>query len=295
MSTITKKAFPGAGSDMAGRKKKVKVSSIVIYTFLCITLVIYLFPLLWIVLGSLKSDSDILNHPFSLPQTLMLAENYEYAWSRAHLGTALMNSLGCTVATLIGCLSIGSLAAFAIARIDFRFNKLMMTYFLTGMMVPIHCLLMPLIRMISSVNLGDSLVGLTIPYITFALPLTIYIMCGFFKTIPHELFESCCVDGCGLFRTFWQIALPISKSGLFITGLMTFVNTWNELVLAMCLINTPSLKTLPVALTAFVGPYETDYGHLFAAIFIAVLPTIVAYCAFSNQIVEGLTQGAVKG
>ena len=282
-------------NDAVGSRKTVKISTVIIYTFLIITMVIYLFPLLWIVLGSTKSDMEILNSPFSLPTQWMIAENYEYAWSRAHLGTALCNSLVCTLSTLAGCLLIGSLAAFAIARIDFKINNLMMTYFLIGMMVPIHCLLMPLIRMVAKVGLGDTLLGLIVPYVTFALPLTIYIMVGFFKTIPHELFESCCVDGCGLTRTFWQIALPISKSGLFITGLMTFVNTWNELVLAMCLINTPSKKTLPVALTAFVGPYETDYGHLFAAIFIAVLPTILVYCIFSNQIVEGLTQGAVKG
>ena len=279
----------------ARSKKPVKISSILIYTLMIIVMVVYLFPLLWILLGSIKSDSEILNAPFSWPSQMMIAENYSYAWSRAHMDTALINSLITTTSTLVASLAIGSLAAFAIARINFKINNLMMTYFLIGMMVPIHCLLMPLIRIVSSVNLGNTLLGLIIPYTTFALPLTIYIMVGFFKTIPHELFESCCVDGCGLFRTFWQIALPISKTGLFITGLMTFVNNWNELVLAMCFITKPELKTLPVALTAFVGPYETDYGHLFAAIVIAVLPTIIVYCMFSNQIVEGLTQGAVKG
>ena len=170
---------------------------------------------------------------------------------------------------------IGSMAAFAIGRMKFGINNLMTTYFMIGMMVPVHCMLIPLFVQLSKVNLGDTLIGLIIPYVTFALPLTIYIMTGFFRGMPHELVESACIDGCNIYQIFTRIALPISKTGLFITGMMTFVNTWNELVLAMCFLSTPAKKTLPVALTYFVGPYETNYVKMFSAIVIAVLPTIV--------------------
>lgn len=275
-------------------RKPVSVAKILIYIFFIGVAVIYLAPLLWIILVSLKTNAELMSNPFGLPEVIQW-ENYAYSWVNGRLGVSLVNSLLVSTTTLVFSLAIGSLAAFAIARLRFKINNMMLTYFMIGMMVPAHCLLIPLFVMLSKVNLGNSLVGLVIPYITFALPLTIYIMTGFFRGIPHELMESACIDGCGLFRIFAQICLPISKTGLYITGLMTFINTWNELVLAMCFISDPAKKTPPVALTYFVGPYETNYVKMFSAIVIAVLPTIIVYCLFSNQIVEGLTQGAVKG
>ena len=275
-------------------KRPFSLAKTLIYVFFILVAFIYLAPLVWIAIVSLKTNSELMSNPFGLPAVLQW-ENYTYSWVNGRLGTALLNSLIVSGSTLIFSMVIGSLAAFAIARMRFKINNLVLTYFMIGMMIPAHCLLIPLFVMLAKVNLGNTLIGLIIPYVTFALPLTIYIMTGFFRGIPHELFESACIDGCGILRVFAQIALPISKTGLFITGMMTFINTWNELVLAMCFISDPAKKTLPVALTYFVGPYETNYVKMFSAIVIAVLPTIIVYCMFSNQIVEGLTQGAVKG
>jgi raffinose/stachyose/melibiose transport system permease protein len=164
-----------------------------------------------------------------------------------------------------------------------------------GMMIPIHCVLIPLFVQFASLKLSNTLIGIIIPYVTFSLPITIYIMVGFFEGIPNELFESACIDGCSVYRMFGTIALPLAKTGFMVTGLMSFVANWNELLLAMVFISKEAKKTLPVSLTKFVGPYHTNYCQMFAAIMIAVIPTIVVYCAFANQIVEGLTAGAVKG
>ncbi len=275
-------------------RKKAQLSTVIIYTFFILVALVYLLPLLWIVMVSLKTNAELFSNPFGLPETIQI-ENYIYSWTNGHLGAALVNSTIVSVSTLLASMVIGSMAAFAIARLKFRINNLMLTYFMIGMMIPAHCLLIPMFIMMAEVHLSNTLMGLIIPYATFALPLTIYIMTGFFKGIPGELFESACIDGCGLTRIFTQIALPMSATGLFVTGLMTFVNTWNELLLAMCFISDPLKKTLPVSLTYFVGPYETNYVKMFSAIVIAVAPTIIVYCIFSNQIVEGLTQGAVKG
>ena len=122
-----------------------------------------------------------------------------------------------------------------------------------------------------------------------------FIMSGFFRSIPNELLESACIDGCSIYRIFFEICLPLSRTGLFVTGLMTFVANWNELLMAMVFISDDLKKTLPVALSKFVGPYQTNYAQMFAAIMVAIIPTIVVYSAFSNQIVDGLTTGAVKG
>ena len=164
-----------------------------------------------------------------------------------------------------------------------------------GMMIPVHCVLIPLFTRFSKMGMTNSLVGLILPYLTFALPVTVFIMTGFFKSMPNELIESACIDSCSIYQIFYKIALPLSRTGLFVTGLMTFVANWNELLLAMVFISDDTKKTLPVSLSKFVGPYNTNYSQMFAAIVLAIVPTIVVYCCFSNQIVDGLTTGAVKG
>ena len=270
-------------------KKKSKIITKIIYLFLSLLAVVYLLPLLWVVYVSLKDDKTLFVSPWALPERPMI-ENYTFAWTAGRLGTATLNSIFVCGITLILCLLIGSMAAFAIGRMRWKLSGVMMTYFLTGMMIPVHCILIPVFTRFSKMHLTNSQAGLTL-----SLPITIFIMTGFFQSLPNELFESACIDGCSIYRSFTHIALPLSRTGLFVTGLMTFVANWNELLLAMVFISEDTKKTLPVSLSKFVGPYNTNYSQMFAAIVIAIIPTIVVYCIFSNQIVEGLTAGAVKG
>lgn len=275
-------------------KKKSKISTKIIYIFLSLLAVIYLLPLLWVIYVSLKDDKTLFVSPWALPERPMI-ENYTFAWTAGRLGVATLNSIFVCGITLVLCLLIGSMAAFAIGRMRWKLSGLMMTYFLTGMMIPVHCILIPVFTRFSKMHLTNSQAGLILPYLTLSLPITIFIMTGFFQSLPNELFESACIDGCSIYRSFTHIALPLSKTGLFVTGLMTFVANWNELLLAMVFISEDAKKTLPVSLSKFVGPYNTNYSQMFAAIVIAIIPTIIVYCLFSNQIVEGLTAGAVKG
>lgn len=274
--------------------KKINVAKIMIYIFLIILAFIYLAPLIWMLFVSVKDNAEIFTSPFALPQRIQW-ENYTFAWTAGYLGKATLNSAIVCISTLILSMIVGSMAAFAIARLRWKLAKLMMTYFMIGMMVPVHCVLIPLFKTFSGIGLYNSLLGLIIPYITFSLPITIFIMTGFFENMPRELFEAACIDGCSIYKCFTSIALPLSRTGLFVTGLMSFVANWNELLLAMVFISDDLKKTLPVSLSKFVGPYNTNYVQMFAAIIIAIIPTIVVYCCFSNQIVDGLTAGAVKG
>ena len=275
-------------------KRKSKISTKIIYIFLSLLAVIYLLPLLWVIYVSLKDDKTLFVSPWALPERPMI-ENYTFAWTAGRLGVATLNSIFVCGITLVLCLLIGSMAAFAIGRMRWKLSGLMMTYFLTGMMIPVHCILIPVFTRFSKMHLTNSQAGLILPYLTLSLPITIFIMTVFFQSLPNELFESACIDGCSIYRSFTHIALPLSKTGLFVTGLMTFVANWNELLLAMVFISEDAKKTLPVSLSKFVGPYNTNYSQMFAAIVIAIIPTIIVYCLFSNQIVEGLTAGAVKG
>lgn len=274
--------------------KKASIAKIAIYIFLILLAFIYLAPLVWMLFVSVKDNAEIFSSPFALPQRIQW-ENYTFAWTAGLLGKATLNSAIVCVVTLILSMIIGSMAAFAIARMRWKFAKLMMTYFMIGMMVPVHCVLIPLFKTFSAMGLYNSLLGLIIPYTTFSLPITIFIMTGFFENMPRELFEAACIDGCSIYKCFTTIALPLSKTGLFVTGLMSFVANWNELLLAMVFISDDTKKTLPVSLSKFVGPYNTNYVQMFAAIIIAIIPTVIVYCCFSNQIVDGLTAGAVKG
>ena len=273
---------------------KSRIVKAIIYIFLVFMAILYLAPLFWVFLVSFKTNKEIFTNPFGMPESFNL-ENFTFAWTAGKLGTATLNSfIVCTV-TLVLSLIIGSMAAFAIGRLRWKFSNAALTYFLIGMMIPVHCVMIPLFTRFAKIGLSNTLTGLVLPYLTFSLPLTIYIMTGFFRSMPNELIESACIDGATVGQIFIMIALPVCKTGLFVTGLMSFVNNWNELLLAMVFISDDNKKTLPVALSKFVGPYNTNYSQMFAAIIVAVIPTIIVYCAFSNQIVDGLTAGAVKG
>ncbi len=232
--------------------------------------------------------------PFALPESFSL-ETYQVAGSAGKLGIATVNSALVCVTTLLFSMLFGSMASFAIGRMRWKLSGVIMVFFMMGMMIPVHCVLIPLFTRFAHLGLSNSLVGLVLPYLTFSLPTTIFIMTGFFRSLPNELVESACMDGCTIYGIFFKICMPLAKTGLFVTGLMTFVANWNELLLAMVFISDDTKKTLPVSLSKFVGPYNTNYSQMFAAIIVAIIPTIVVYCMFSNQIVDGLTAGAVKG
>ncbi|MBR2257702.1 MAG: carbohydrate ABC transporter permease [Blautia sp.] len=279
---------------MTKTKKKAKLPTILIYLFLIFMVVIYLAPVFWIGMTSLKTRPEIYKNPFGWPETLQWG-NYKVAWETGKLGIAMLNSLFVCVITLALTMLIGSMAAFAIARMKWKLSGVAMVYILIGMMIPVHCVLIPLFVRFAKLGLSNNLWGLILPYLTFSLPTSVYIMTGFFRSIPNELLESACIDGCSIYKIFFEIALPLSRTGLFVTGLMTFIANWNELLLALVFISDGKKKTLPVALTKFVTPYQTNYDKMFPAIMIAIIPTIIVYTLFSNQIVDGLTTGAVKG
>lgn len=276
------------------RKKPLSPVIIIIYVILLLLAVLYIAPLLWMLMVSVKDNAGVMAEPFGLPDMIHW-NNYVEAWTLGRLGVALLNSVLVCGVTLLVSLFFGAMAAFAIGRMRWKLAEATHTFFLIGMMVPVHCILIPLFVRFAGLGLTNSRFGLMLPYITFSLPMTIFLLTGFFKSMPGELFEAAAIDGCGIYRCFFRIALPLCRTGLFVSGLMSFVGNWNELLLAMVFISDPAKKTLPVTLTYFVGPYATNYVQMFAAIIIAIAPTIVVYCMFSNQIVEGLTTGAVKG
>ena len=167
------------------KKKKVSIASIIIYIFLGLLVVVYLAPLLWMLLVSFKTNAEVMTSPFGLPE-VMRWDNYSFAWTAGYLGKATLNSAIVCVTALALSLLVGSMASFAIARMRWKLSKLVMTYFLIGMMVPVHCVLIPLFKTFSGWGLSNSLTGFILPYITFSIPMTNFIMTGFFENMPEE-------------------------------------------------------------------------------------------------------------
>lgn len=186
-------------------KKKSKISTKIIYVFLSILAVLYLLPLLWVVYVSLKDDKTLFVSPWALPEHLMI-ENYSFAWTAGKLGVATLNSAIVCGVTLLLCLLVGSMAAFAIGRMRWKLSGAMMTYFLTGMMIPVHCILIPVFTRFSKMHLTNSLTGLILPYLTLSLPITIFIMTGFSRACPTN-----CLSRPALTAVPFTGRLPISR------------------------------------------------------------------------------------
>ena len=275
-------------------KQKFKVSKLIIYIILIILAVVYIAPLLWVILASFKNNTTLMTDPFGWPNPLNF-DNYVTAWVGGGIGGYFLNSVIVVGCTLVISILINCMAAYGMARMKWKLSGAAMVFFLTGMMVPIHAPLIPLYTMFSAIGFLNSYLSLIVPYVVFTFGQSIYIMRGFFGNIPKEMEEAAVIDGCSIWRAFWRIIMPISTAGIFTIGLFTFNGTWNELLVGLIFTNSKAIRTLPVGLTSFVGQYSTNYTPMFAAIVIAILPTIIVYCCFSNKIVGGLTAGAVKG
>ncbi len=275
-------------------RQKFKVSKLILYIILIFMSVCYLYPLLWLINVSFKDNNLIMLDSFTITTDPQWS-NYEKAWNAGHIGQYFINSVIVVGTTLVVSILINCMAAYAISRMKWKLSGATMTLFLSGMMVPIHATLIPLYVVFSTIGITDSYISLIIPYIVFTFGQSIYIMRGFFANLPKEMEEAAVIDGCSLWGAFWRIIIPISTGGIFTIGLFTFNGTWNELLVAKIFTSSVDVMTLPVGLTNFVGPNMTNYGPMFAAIVIAIIPTIIVYCCLSNKIVGGLTAGAVKG
>ncbi|WP_394826777.1 carbohydrate ABC transporter permease [Pendulispora albinea] len=249
-------------------------------------------PFVWQMITSLRPESDLLN--LGLPSTLTL-ESYVGAFHGRPFGHVIVNSVIVAVVTTLFCLAVGASAAFALAKLDFRGRKALLFGSLAVSMFPPIATVSPLYLIIRSVGLLDHLTGLIIPDTTFALPLTLWILTGFFEDIPDELYRAARVDGCTPFQAFWKVLLPLAAPGLATTAILVFIFSWNEFLYALTFISTPEKRTIPVAISLFTGEHKEPWGEIAAASVIATLPLLIVTMFFQRKIVAGLTAGAVKG
>ena len=251
-------------------------------------LLFFLGPLAWQLLTSLWPEAA-LTQP--LPPALTLSN---YAGLGGTFARAVMSSLLVAAATTVLCLCVGASAAFAIAKLEFTGRSALLGGALAISMFPPIATVSPLYLALRAVGLRDSLAGLVLPYTTFALPLTLWLLTSFFRELPDEIYRAALADGCTPWQAFARVYLPLSWPALATCAILVFIFSWNELLYALTFISTPAKRTVPVAIALFAGEHVEPWGQIAAASTVAVLPLAVLTLLFQRRIVAGLTAGAVK-
>ncbi|PPA69146.1 carbohydrate ABC transporter permease [Jeotgalibacillus proteolyticus] len=289
-STISER--PSVGEKQAKKRKFTKKT--IIYLLLTLFALVNAYPIFWMFLNSFKDNADFSSNPFGLPVQWMF-ENYVTAWETARLDVYFLNSLIVSVGAVVITVATGALASYFLARFRFKMSKMVYGFFVFGLLIPIHATLVPLFILERQLGLLNTHIGLILPYIAFNLPLTIFILTSFMRAFPKDIEESAIMDGCGVFRIFWSIILPMTKPAIATVVILNFINNWNEFSFALVLINDEALKTLPLGLTNFSGQFTTNYGAQMAGLTMAIVPILIIYMLLEKHIVKGMTAGAVKG
>jgi raffinose/stachyose/melibiose transport system permease protein len=276
------------------RKLKLKGRNIAMQLVLLIWGVIVLLPLLWLLLSSLKTQSELTLNVWGLPKTFQF-KNYLSAWNRGHLGLLMFNSFVTTAVSIIISVVCSTTIAYALSRFRFKLNRLFYYLIIAGMMIPIHSAVIPIYMTVMKLNLMNSRLVLGFIYAAFRIPISVFILEGFMISIPKELEECAIIDGCSYPTIFRWIILPLSKDGIITITVLTSLSSWNEMLVSMLLLGKPEVKTLPIGVMGFIAEFASQYSLLCAGLVIASVPNIIFYMFMQEKIVKGMTMGAIKG
>ncbi len=251
-------------------------------------------PFLWQLITSLKPVAEIGALPPLLPSRPTL-EHYGAIFAGYPLLRIIANSTLVAALTTVGATGLGALAGFALAKLGVRHRGAILGGVVAVSMLPPIAIVSPLFLAINAAGLRDTLAALVITYVSFSLPLAVWLMTNFFRSLPDEIYIAARVDGCSALGAFWKVMLPLAAPGLAATALLVFIFAWNEFLFALSFTSTPAARTIPVAIALFPGLHEIPWGEIAAASVVATLPLVLLAVAFQRRIAEGLTAGAVKG
>lgn len=271
------------------------VMNVFSHAFLWLWGLMVIVPVVWIVLSSFKSTREIAADPLGLPAAPQW-ENYVNAWTNGDIGNYFVNTLQVMVFSISGTMLLGAMAAYVLARYEFRGNRLVYFGFAGGMMFPVFLALFPLFKTLDNVSLLNTYTGLVLVYIAYSLPFTVFFLTAFFRTLPSGVAEAALIDGAGHYRLFFQVMLPMAKPGLIAITIFNIIGQWNQFLLPLVLLNDPEDAVISQGLAnlAMRQGYEGDPGALFAGTVLAMVPIFLAYLIFQRQIQAGLTAGAIK-
>lgn len=265
------------------------------FIFLSLFLVFTVFPLYWIFITSLKPSKDMFSFPIQYwPETITF-ENYINIFQISNFNIYIMNSLILSIVAAFFSLVIATLSGYVLARFEFKGKTQVIFAFLITQMIPIFIGLAPLYLLMSKLQLLNKLPSLMLVYTVMMIPFCTVIMKGFFERIPSSLEEAAMIDGCSRLTALFKVIIPVMLPGIAATFIFAFVQSWNELFLAIMFIDKEEAKTIPVAMNSFITKFDIDWGAMSAATVLSVIPTLILFAFAQKYIVEGMTQGSVKG
>lgn len=277
------------------KEKDRKFGKVILWIVLVIVAVIQLFPLIWLVDFSLGSSNEMFTNGLLIIPEKIRWDNYEKAFVDGNFLHYLKNSVLINTLAVVLVVIISIMAAFACQRMKWRLSGLVSTLLVMGMMIPIHATLLPNYKIYNMLHLTDTIWALLIPYVAFSLPQGMFLMTGFIQSAPKELEEAAVMDGCGIYRIVFQIITPILKPSIATVAIMTFLNNWNEFMMASTYLSTPRWKTLPFSVLEFTGEYSSNYAVQFAVMALTAAPAVIVYVILNKHITKGVAMGAVKG
>lgn len=264
-----------------------------VYFMALVVIALMLAPIAYIILGGFRTNSQITLDPSAFPEPWNV-ENYAGVLAGETFWRFVGNSTITALATTIGVVALGLAASYVLARYQFRGRGVMYALFAAGLMFPVTVAITPLYIVVRSLGLMNSLGGVILPQIAFALPVTIIILVPFLRAIPREIQEAAEIDGCGRLSFFWRMVLPLSVPGVITVGILAFVGSWNSYLLPLFILNNEASFTLPLGVQAFSSQYSVDTAKVLAFTSLSMIPALVFFSLFERRIVGGLT-GAVKG
>lgn len=265
----------------------------IVYFFSLLLVAICVAPVLYIIFGGFRTNSQITNDPAGWPNPWN-AQNYISVVTSSTFWIEMVNSIIVAICTVVGVVVLAVMVSFAISRYHFKMSKAMYSLFSAGLMFPMTVAITPLYLMVRNLGLANSLGGIILPQIAFGLPQAIIILVPFLQSIPLELEEACMLDGCSRLGFFWRMALPLAMPGVATVGILTFVSSWNSYMLPLFVLNTENNYTLPLGVQMFSSQHSADTAQVLAFTSLAMLPALICFTIFQKKIVGGLT-GAVKG
>ena len=287
VAPVTERKQPGSAGDTA-----VTVGS---HAVLIIWSLLVIVPLLWVVMSSFKTSSEIFASPFALPERMRF-DNYVNAWTTAGIGSFFLNSVVVVFGALVITMLFGSMSAYVLARFSFPGNRFIYYLMLAGLTFPIFLAIVPLFFVLRGVGLLNTLPGLILTYAAFAFPFTVFFLYSFFRSLSTSIAEAAALDGAGEWRTFFSVMLPMARPGLSTVAILNFVGLWNQFLLPVALNTNTDNYVLTQGMASFASQagYSVDFGALFAAVVITVVPVLVVYLVFQRQLQGSVSQGTNK-
>ncbi len=272
-----------------------RIESLIVYTLLFVGAVISLFPFWYMLVTSLKPQSFIFELPPRLWPAEITLQNYARALTRGRFGRYFVNSAVVAVATTTGTVVCASLLSYALARIDFPTRRFLFLLVILGLMIPPVMLIIPQFVVVRSIGLLDKLPGLVVVYVAMNLPMQTFLMRGFLIGIPADLEESAFIDGASRLQVWWKIMLPLSRPALAVISIFSFVYAWDEFAWAHVAIRSAARRTLPIAIAFFQTQYRTEWGIVFAASIVSLVPIFLVFMRFQRLFIEGISTTGLKG